>query len=178
MESTARDRSLLGRMMGAARLDVAVYEDVEHDASATGQAAVVVGFVSAAAAIGGVGRDGFAIIGPVLAAYAGWLLWSGVVFLIGQNLMRGTATWGEVLRTVGFAQSPGVLYALAFLPLIGGLVAVVVWAWMLLTVFVAVRQALDVSSGAALVTVVLGWIPYVILQVLTRIFTGVWPNLI
>ncbi|HUG00838.1 MAG TPA: hypothetical protein VML95_03185 [Longimicrobiales bacterium] len=178
MESTIRDRSLLGRMLGAARLDVAVYEDVEHDTSATAQAGVVVGLVAVATAVGGLGGSGFALFGSIVAAYAGWLLWSGVVFLIGQHLMNGTATWGEVLRTVGFAQSPGVLYALAFLPLLGGLISGAVWVWLLLAVFVAVRQALDVSSGAALLTVLLGWIPYVILQLATRILTGVWPNLI
>ena len=31
--------SMTERMLGAARLDVAIYEEVEHDASATGQLA-------------------------------------------------------------------------------------------------------------------------------------------
>jgi hypothetical protein len=35
----------------------------------------------------------------------GWLLWSAVTYLIGGKLLGGTATWGELLRTIRFAQS-------------------------------------------------------------------------
>ncbi len=44
----------------------------------------------------------------------------------GRNRQRspgGTATWGELLRTLGFAQAPGVLYILAVMLLAGVLIA-------------------------------------------------------
>ena len=43
---------MLHRMVGAARLDAEIYEDVERDRSATGQAFLVVLLASAAAGIG------------------------------------------------------------------------------------------------------------------------------
>ncbi|MEN8375385.1 MAG: YIP1 family protein [Gemmatimonadota bacterium] len=178
MDTIAPNRSLLDRMAGAARLDIEVYEEVEHDPTATSQAAIVVGLVALAAAIGGAGSGGAAFFGGVVATYAGWLLWSGIIYLIGAHLMGGTATWGEVLRTVGFAQSPGVLYVLAILPLIGGVIEAAVFVWLLVAVFIAIRQALDVGNGAAALTAVLGWIPYLVVQVVVRVFTGVWPNLL
>ena len=41
--------TLTERMLGAARLEVATYEEVEHDQNATGQAVVRISFASASA---------------------------------------------------------------------------------------------------------------------------------
>ena len=46
-----RGRSMTDRMIGAATLDIATYEEVEHDTSATTQAAIVVGIVAVCAAV-------------------------------------------------------------------------------------------------------------------------------
>jgi len=149
---------LIDRMRGAALLDVSTYETVEHDSTATTQAALVVGIVAVAQAIGGAGAGAPGILTGVLLALMGWLLWAGVTYLIGDKLLGGTATWGELLRTLGFAQSPGVLYALAVLPLVGGLVRFTVGVWILVAGIIAIRQALDFSTGKAVLTAILGWI--------------------
>lgn len=148
-------RSIVDRMRGAALLDIPTYEEVEHDESATGQAAVVVLLVAIAAAIGMSGRGGPGIIGGAVAALASWAIWAGVTFLIGVRVFGGTATWGELLRTLGFAQAPGVLLILAIIPLFGWLVRMVVFVWMLVTGIVAIRQALDVTTGKAVITALL-----------------------
>ena len=151
---------------GAALLDVATYEEVEHDNDATGQAAVVVVIVAVCAAIGGVWRGGPSIIVAPISAMLGWLLWSAITYVIGDKLLGGTATWGELLRTIGFAQSPGVLMIFGIIPILGGLVRVVVAVWLLFTGIVAIRQALDFSTGKAIVTALLGWVAMVALTFL------------
>jgi hypothetical protein len=161
MEIGAR-RSIVDRMIGAARLDVDTYEEVESDYNATGQAALVVTIVAIASAIGGLNEGGRGIIGGVLVAVLGWLLWSGIAYLIGDKVFGGTATWGELLRTIGFAQSPGVLLILGIIPVLGGLVSMAVGIWMLVAGIIAIRQALDFSTGRAILTALLGWIPMVI----------------
>src|ERR687891_2877043 len=128
MTSSPR-RSWTDRMKGAALLDVDTYEEVEADRTATGQAAGVVALVAVAQAIGGAGEGGFGILSGIISALLGWLLWAGIAYLIGDKLLGGTATWGELLRTIGFAQTPGLLMALAFIPVLGRLVAVVVSIW-------------------------------------------------
>lgn len=150
--------SLTERMQGAARLDVHTYEEVEADTGATGQAATVVVIVAIASAIGGAGDGAVGIIGGMVAALLGWLIWAGITYLIGDKLLGGTATWGELLRTLGFAQAPGVLNVLGFIPLVGTLVKVVVAFWILVAGVVAIRQALDFGTGRALVTALLGWL--------------------
>ncbi len=159
-------RPLLERMVDAARVRIALYEEVEHDRTATSQAAAVVGIVAVASAVGGVNHGATGIIGGLIGAYVGWLLWAGVAYLVGDKVLGGTATWGELLRTLGFAQSPGVLFVVGFIPLLGSLTAFVAGIWMLVTGFVALRQALDIDNGRTILTVLIGAIPYAILRLM------------
>lgn len=155
--ATSLQRSFTGRMKGAALLDVATYEDVEADQNATTQAAGVVAIVAVAQAIGSLGMGGNGIVMAVFSAIFGWLIWSGLTYLIGDKLLGGTATWGELLRTIGFAQAPGVLYVLGVVPLVGSVIRLVVGVWILVAGIIAIRQALDFSTGKAVLTALVGW---------------------
>lgn len=159
-------RSFTERLIGAARLDIDIYEEVEHDSGATPQAAGVVALVAAATAIGGIGQGAIGVVSAVIVSMIGWLLWAGITYLIGDKLLGGTATWGELLRTLGFAQGPGILLMLAVAPRVGWLVQLVVGIWMLLTGVVAIRQALDFGTGRAIATALLGLVPYAALRLL------------
>ncbi|MBW3534931.1 MAG: YIP1 family protein [Gemmatimonadetes bacterium] len=158
-------RSIWDRMRGAAMLDTATYEEVEHDGSATGQAALVVAMTAAAQAIGAWNGGPTALVGAALGALVGWGVWAGVTYLIGDKLFGGTATWGELLRTLGFAQSPNVLAVLGILPLVGWLVDAVLFFWILVAGVVAIRQALDFGTGRAILTAVVGALVLGIFQV-------------
>jgi hypothetical protein len=146
------------RMKGAALLHIDTYEEVEADHTATGQAAGVVILVAIAQAIGGAGQGGYGIFAGVISALLGWLLWAGITYLIGAKLFGGTATWGELLRTIGFAQTPGVLHVLGIIPVLGGIIRFGVVIWVLIAGIIAIRQALDISTGKAILTAVVGWL--------------------
>jgi hypothetical protein len=150
--------SFTERMIGAATLDVATYEEVEHDTNATGQAAGVVALVALATAIGGFNEAGYGVIGGVVWAFLGWYIWSAITLFIGTKVFNGTADMGEMLRTLGFAQAVGVLKVVGFVPLLGWIAGMVVGIWMLVCGVVAVRQALDFDTGKAIGTVILGWL--------------------
>jgi hypothetical protein len=163
--------SLTDRMIRAARLETGLYNEVEADTSATTQALTVVVVAAIAggigAAIGGAlaGRpSGVAggLIGGVLTELVGWAVWSYVMYFVGTRVFHGTASYGELLRTLGFAYSPGVLLVFRFIPLLGGLIVVVVSIWRIVAGFVAVREALDLDSGNTLATIVVGIIAYII----------------
>lgn len=163
-------RSLTARMAGAARLDVETYEEVEADATATSQAAIVVGLVAVAQAIGASGEGTRGIVAMLVVAFASWVLWAGVTYGIG-TVLGGTATWGELLRTLGFAQAPGVLHVFGSVPLLGGLISGVVVLWILVAGVIAIRQALDFGTGRALLTGFVGWLALAIpLLVLHLVF--------
>jgi len=166
---------LFERMMRAARLDSNLYEEVEADLSATSQAATVVGIVALCGAIGNAiglaanGNVGGAVgvfIGQIIAAFVGWVAWSYITYWIGTSIFKGVATPGELLRTVGFAQTPGVLNILAIIPILGGIVVFVVWIWQLIAGIIALRQALDITTGQAVITAIIGMIPLLLLSCL------------
>jgi hypothetical protein len=159
-------RSIWSRMQGAALLDKATYEEVEHDKTATAQAAGVVALTAVAQAIGASGGGTASIFAAAAAALVGWLVWAGITYLIGDKLLGGTATWGELLRTVGFAQAPNVLAVLAIVPLIGWLVEAVLAVWVLIAGIIAIRQALDFGTLKAIVTAVIGGVLFGVLQIL------------
>lgn len=157
--------SFTQRMIGAARLDPATYEAVEHDHGATPQAALVVVIAAVAAAVGIRTHGDEAIVREVLRALLQWLAWSGVTYCVGTRIFRGTATFGELLRTIGFAQAPGILLALGGIPYVGGLVRAVVGLWTLVAVVIAIRQALDIDTPRAVVTMVLGLVVVVAIAI-------------
>ncbi|HSG07971.1 MAG TPA: YIP1 family protein [Longimicrobiales bacterium] len=156
--------SLVERMIGAAFLNVDTYEEVEHDRSATRQAAVVVAMVAVAQAIGSSALGFMGAGRAAVMALVGWAVWAGIAYLVGDKILGGTASWGELLRTLGFAQAPGVLMVLGLIPLLGTPILFVVSIWMLGAAFIGMRQALDFGNGKTMATVLIGWGAYVTLM--------------
>jgi hypothetical protein len=165
MATTTARNTLLQRLIGAAALDAAIYEEVEADPTATSQAFLVVALSSAAAGIGARGL-GEVTVGSMVffsaVALVAWAAWALVVFEIGARLMPEPQTRvdvGQLLRTIGFAFTPGLLCVLGIMPAVAVPVFAVTWVWMLLAMIVAVRQALDYRSTARAVAVcALGWV--------------------
>lgn len=170
--------SFLERILGAATFRVAIYEEVEHDRSSTTQAAGVVGLVALAGAGGGLELGPGGLVAGLLGAYLGWALWSGTCYLVGVQLFEGTADWGELLRTIGFAQAPGILMVLKLLPGAGLPLYLVVLGWMIATVLVAIRQALDFSTGRALATALAGFVPYMLGTMMLEWLLGITPRVL
>ena len=154
---------LLERMIRAAKLEVALYEEVETDKTALGQAMLVVVLHSIAAGIGSydeLGTTGLLL--GTLGQLVSWFVWALVTFLVGAKLLperQTEADLGQLLRTIGFAASPGLLLALGVIPAIGAIISFVVQIWMLIAFVIAVCQALDYTSTVRTVIVcLLGWI--------------------
>lgn len=151
------------RIIRAAKLDPKLYEEVEADSGAMGQAIGVVVLASIAAGIGSIREVGAAgILIGTIAALVAWIVWAYLTYLIGTKLLpepQTKANVGELLRTIGFSSSPGLIRVLGFLPAIGGIIFFAASIWMLIAMVIAVRQALDYSSTWRAVGVCLiGWI--------------------
>jgi hypothetical protein len=155
--------SFTDRMIRAAKLDAALYEEVEADKGAMGQALGVVILSSVAAGIGAIGATGIngLVLGTIV-ALLGWFIWAFLTYYIGTRLLpepQTKADYGELLRTIGFSSSPGILRILAFIPAVGAILNFIVGIWMLVAMVIAVRQALDYKSTWRAVGVCLiGWI--------------------
>jgi hypothetical protein len=150
-------------MVRAAKLDVNLYEEVEADKQAMGQAMGVVVLSSLAAGIGSVGTTGISglLLGTV-GALIGWFIWAFITFFVGTKILpepQTEADYGELLRTIGFSSSPGLLRILGVVPILGTIIFIVSGIWMLVAMIIAVRQALDYKSTWRAVGVCfIGWI--------------------
>ena len=161
--------SMVDRMIRASRLDVHIFEEVEADTSATRQALSVVFLVALATGIASMGTIGLrGLLVGVVVAVAGWAIWAWIIYFIGTKILpehETHADWGQLARSLGFAQSPGVLRIFGIVPVVGNIIFLVVSVWMLVSMVIAVRQALDYTSTLrAIGVVLLGFIPYVILM--------------
>ncbi len=166
------------RIIRAAKLDVALYEEVEADRSALGQAMGVVVLSSIAAGIGSSSMAGlFGMLMGVVVALVGWYIWAYLTYFIGTKLLpepQTKADHGELLRTIGFSSSPGLIRVLGVIPVLQNIVFPIAAIWMLVAMVIAVRQALDYSSTLRAVGVCLiGWVIQIVLFVLLfSIFGG------
>ena len=153
----------VGRVLGAALLDKRTYEEVEADRQASAQAAVLVLLSSVAGGIGllGLGALPQSFVAAIVGSLVGWIAWAALTFLIGTRLLpepQTNADVGELLRTIAFASAPGLLRVFGVIPFAGRAIYAIASIWMLLTMVVAVRQALDYKSTARAVGVCLvGW---------------------
>jgi hypothetical protein len=155
--------SIVDRMIRAARLDADLYEEVEADTTSMGQATTVVILASIAAGIGNLGNQGaIGFIVSMIVSLVAWYVWSFITYWVGTRLLPQPSTeadLGQLLRTIGFASSPGLLRAAGVVPGIGPLAMVVSALWSLAAMVVAVRQALDYdSTGRAIAVCIIGWV--------------------
>ena len=177
---------MMDRIMGVLKLDVPTYEAIEHDESATQQAAIIVAVVAVISAIGGwlsasaagnflgnlEGMEGFEEVGSImqnsmspvgsainafLGVFIGWIVWSYVTYFIGTRMFDGKATPQEMMRVLGFAMVPRVLGIIPCLGIIGGI-------YSLVTGFIGVRQGLDLDNGKTALTVVLSFVAVLIVN--------------
>jgi len=170
--------SFVERVVGAATLKSSIYEDIEADKGATIPALIIVvlsslavGFAQAvdwffislpnstAAALAAAVA---ALIGYTILAVVGWLMWVIITLIVGTKMLpepETSSNMGELVRTVGFAQVPGMFRIFSAIPILGYVVTLVVWLWMLAAFVVAARQALDYKSlGRAIAVCAIGWI--------------------
>jgi hypothetical protein len=166
------------RVVRALKLDVSLYEEVEADKTALNQAMLAVILSSVAAGIGLIGQIGISgLILGTISALIGWYVWAFLAFQIGTKMLpepNTKADMGELLRTIGFASSPGLIRILGIIPGLSTIIFFIASVWMLIAMVVAVKQALDYQSTPRAVGVCfIGWIiQSVILFLVWQLFGG------
>ena len=132
-------------MLRALTFDRSLYEEVARDPAGTRQAVGVVALVGASAALGTILLESWrpgAIVGAVVAALLHWLLWSGLESLLGKMLFGTRTSLERHVRALGFAQTPQLLAAFAFVPTVG--------SWMVLGARLLTMLAGNQAQGATL----------------------------
>ena len=169
--------SFKNRIIKSALLDTNIYEEVEADSGALMQAMLVVVLSSIAGGIGSIYYYGVSgmITGSIFSLVS-WVVWAGIIYFIGAKFIpepQTEADLGQLLRTIGFASSPGLIRVFGIIPGLENAVAIIASIWMLFTTVIAVRQALDYKSTIrAIIVCLVGWIAYGLLSYLFIGFFG------
>lgn len=173
---------MIGRMLGAARLNVDTYEEVEKDGGATIQALLIVIVVTIASVVGALLAGGEdvdmvnALVVGIIRGVVSWAVWALATWLIGSTILKTEDTeadWGQLARGTGFAQTPGILNVLLFIPGIGWLIGLVTFVWSFACMIVAVRQSLDYTSTLrAFFVILIAFIPVIIINIIVFALTG------
>jgi hypothetical protein len=171
---------LWDRALRACLLDSELYEEVESDSRAIGQAAVIVLLSASAAGIGSFENGGWiGIAWCAVAALVGWFVWAWCACMIGTRILpqpHTSSDHGELLRTIGFASAPGILRALGLITVLNPWLYVVTGVWMFVAMVIAIRQALDYdSTWRAIAVCVIGAPVEVTLLIISLLFVGPWP---
>ena len=178
---------MIGRMLGAALLRVDTYEEVERDGRATLQALGIVILVTIASVVGSLlSGDDLEVVNAVIVGIvrgvASWALWALVTWIIGATICKTEHTeadWGQLARCTGFAQTPGILNVLSFIPVVGGLIWLAAAIWSLAAMVVGVRQALDYTSTCrAIIVILLALIPVAIMNLIVVFLTGGFGDIV
>lgn len=172
------------RIWRATLLDAELYEEVEAEAGANGQALLIVVLAALAAGVGSIANSGVGgILFSTLGALVGWWVWAWVACQIGTRMLPGPETHadhGELLRTIGFSSAPGLLRIFAAIPAISGWVYLIGTLWMFVAMVVGIRQALDYSRGVsgtarAIAVCAIGFPIYAFFLAVTLLLLGPWP---
>ncbi|MFH1140075.1 MAG: hypothetical protein V1724_00025 [Chloroflexota bacterium] len=164
---------MIGRILRAARFDARLYQELQADPTATVLAfgAILLSGLSLgfAGILGFYGQDSLGIQAGVLArtltaTLGGWVVLSLLGLLVG-HLLNKTVAFPSMLRAIGFANAPGLLYILL---MVGGTLALWINAaillWTLLAMTVAQRHTLQVSLLPSFLLSVIGMFIYITLR--------------
>jgi len=148
-------QGILDRAMRVIRLDLPAYREIELDKKATIEAAIVVGIVALAAAIGGLSGDNWflnAIVG-LIGTFLSWVIFAAMTFFFGRSVFGVSASEVSVeglMRTQGYAHAPGILGVLGFIPALGWIAVLAGAIWSLVTAIIAIRESLNIGTGKAI----------------------------
>lgn len=155
---------LLPRIVGALLLRRSTFADVAKDLSAGFQGGlliVIVGMFEATAHAAVHERSVItteAVLVGVVAAMIGWVLWSGILWIVASRGFGYDVDLPSAVRVVAFAHSPALLYGIGAVIVPREWVAVVFFAtlaWFVAALLVGIRAWLDVPlARASLVFVV------------------------
>ena len=172
------------RLKKAIFLDVAFYEEVEKDKKFTDQAMMTVAIVSIVQGIMIAGFAPIALVQGILGSLIRFVMWAFFIAFVGTRILPEPETptnTGELIRTLGFSYSTGLVVVLKIVPIISNFVDLVVVILQLAAMTIAVRQALDFNStvravGVCIVAFILMIVALTLFIGFTAFFVGVAEN--
>lgn len=110
----------------------------------------------------------FSAIRLVLSGLFAWIILSGLIYLIGRNLLDGYGSFPGVMAATSIG-TPVLLASLALAPFVEPFTArLIVSAWYVFTLWVAARVSLELEPDRAGLAAVGGWVAYLVVSAIFR----------
>ena len=174
MNQSAMGQSIINRAMGVLQLNDATYEEIEHDQSATTQAAIVVAVGALASAIGGLSEGGSGFVAGLISGFVFWIVASAAIYFIGTRLLPSAETqadMGQVLRLIGFASVINIIGIIGIIGDVGQVIAAIISLYGIVLFVKAIKHSLEMSTGRAIATAV---IAFVLIAIVTAIVYAIF----
>jgi hypothetical protein len=115
--------------------------------------------------------DGVSIISAarlILSGMFSWIILSGLVYLIGRHLFEGYGTFPGVMAATSIG-TPVLLASLVLTPFVDPFTArTIVSVWLVLTLWMAARMALELKAAPAALAAVGGWVAFIVVSAIFR----------
>jgi hypothetical protein len=167
---------MVNRIVRIIKLDFPVFKEIEDDPNATTEAAIIVvvaAFLSAIGSAFGAARPVVSFFSTLLSSVVGWVVWSYVSHYVGQAMFKGKGTPMQMLRVVGYANAPQLLGILNIIPCIGWIGGLAGAILSLIASIMAIREALDLETGQAIIVALVGWVALAIVGLVFGVIFGV-----
>lgn len=142
---SGRGRTLGTRMVGVASLDQKVFADIDDDPFAQYQAVQIVLLSAVSSLIGlTVGGPGLGLAAAIVIGVRWWAM-TRIITRMGERWLPNHAkpvTRGRAARLTGFAHAPLFLALFFPIPIVGMILWVVINAWSIASMNVAIKQLL------------------------------------
>ena len=167
---------LVERIIGAFTFRRQVYTDVERDNTFTMTAWLLVAVVAFLNQLGSQASTGvFNWLGSTVVGTVWSVISFGVAAYVmswmGRALFKAEVSFAELVRTLGLAYVWTIVIVIGVLAGVSGIlsflltpVLIVGWVMLVLSWFVAAKEALDLSIVKTIVTVALGWLTFGIIM--------------
>lgn len=158
--------AMMQRVVRAVTFDVKFYNEAKDDPRLTQEALIVVVIAVALAAIGSLLGGFGALVGALISGIVGYYAWAYITHLVGVNFFKGSGTFPQLQRTLGYAWAPQALGIIGLVPCVGWLGALVGGIWSLACGVVAVRETHGFDTNKAILTAIIGWLVWGLLFLL------------
>jgi hypothetical protein len=174
---------LVDRIIGAFTFRSGVYAEVENDTNFTTTAWLLVAGVTFLNQLGSRVSANFGVwlggaIVSTITLVIGFGLAAAVISWVGRALFNAEVTFDEMVRTLGLASVWNVIGffgVIGRIPGLGCLILPVFLVGLVLAIgawFIAAKEALDLDWGRTIATVVIGWIAWFVVWLITRGILG------
>ncbi len=104
----------------------------------------------------------------ILSGMFSWIILSGLVYLVGRHLLEGYGSFPGVMAATSIG-TPVLLSSIALAPFVDPFVArLIVSVWLVLTLWMAARLALELSRDKAALAAVGGWVAFIVVSAIFR----------